>query len=90
MEFSPDNDGIQFEAGSDGSYDLDVRELMSMGGEPYAAIIHCVRQLQPGEQLFLHAIFEPLPLVKKLSRQGYSLQCMHEGIDHWIVTIVRA
>ena len=73
----------------EGLYQLDVRELLLSGGEPYSSIMSCVRQLAEGEKLYLHAIFEPLPLIKKLQRQGYHLRSEHVGPDHWVLEIGR-
>jgi uncharacterized protein (DUF2249 family) len=83
MEFLPDDPRVTFLDEGDGIYQLDVRELLLSGGEPYQAIMQCVNQLQGGEILYLHAIFEPAPLIRKLERRGFALQSEHVGPDHW-------
>lgn len=86
MEYITDDARVCFRADESG-YTLDVRELMLDGGEPYAHIMACVGQLAPGELFYVHAIFEPAPLIKKLGRQGFSVSAAHIGIDHWVVAV---
>ncbi len=90
-QMQPDNlpELASFKAESAHSFHLDVRELLRAGGEPYSAIMSCVRQLEPGQTLFLHALFEPLPLIRKLERRGLALAATHVGPDHWRVSILR-
>ena len=90
MQYAATDTRVLFLDDGNGAYQLDVRELLADGGEPYEAIMTCVRQLQAGEKLQLHAIFEPVPLVRKLGRQGYRLAVDHAGTDHWILTIERS
>lgn len=78
---------VQFSDLGDGRYELDVRELMLDGGQPYSAIMGCIHELRPGETLELHAIFEPVPLIRKLQKQGFTAQAAHRGVDHWVVEI---
>lgn len=89
MHYWPPDPRVTFETEAPGRYHLDVREMLMTGGEPYAAIMACVRQLAPGEILYLHAIFEPVPLIRKLGRQGFALRSEHCGIDHWVLEIQR-
>ena len=89
MQFTPDDSRVQFETQGDDGFSLDVRELLLDGGEPFAYIMECVHQLQPGQTLQLHAIFEPVPLIKKLGKQGFTLTSAHAGLDHWVLSILR-
>ncbi len=54
--------------------DVDVRETLRAGGEPFAEIMAARRRLPPGGVLRLRAIFEPVPLYFVLGGQGF---------DHW-------
>jgi uncharacterized protein (DUF2249 family) len=90
MRYQSSDPRIVFQDEGGGCYALDVRELLADGGQPYDAIMTCVRQLAPGERLDVHALFEPVPLVRKLERQGYTLAAQHAGEDHWVVGITKA
>ena len=73
---------------SEGStFHLDVRELLEQGGEPYVAIMDCVHQVAQGDELVVHALFEPRPLIAQVTRMG--LACRSDRIDaeHWTLTI---
>ncbi len=54
--------------------DLDVRETLLAGGEPFEAIMAARRTLAPGSVLRVRAIFEPAPLYFVMAAQG---------LDHW-------
>jgi uncharacterized protein (DUF2249 family) len=54
--------------------DLDVRDDLRSGREPFSRIMGARRSLRPGEVLRLRAIFEPVPLYQVMARQG---------LDHW-------
>lgn len=54
--------------------DLDVRDTLRAGGEPFEAIMEARRTIQPGEVLRLRAIFEPVPLYFVMAAQG---------LEHW-------
>ena len=82
-----DDPRVVFTDEGNGRFSLDVRELLLDSGQPYAPIMNCVQQLQPGETLAVHAIFEPVPLIKKLSRQGYAVASEHHGVDHWVLAV---
>lgn len=90
MRYHSEDPRIVFQDAGNGIYELDVREFLADGGHPYDAIMTCVRQLSAGERLQLHAIFEPVPLVRKLERQGFKLGVRHENADHWVLDISKA
>ncbi len=54
--------------------DVDVRDVLRAGGEPFGQIMAARKQLQPGGVIRVRAIFEPAPLYFVLGSQG---------LDHW-------
>ncbi|HEX7049521.1 MAG TPA: DUF2249 domain-containing protein [Longimicrobiales bacterium] len=54
--------------------DLDVRDDLRRGQEPFSRIMAARRELPPGGVLRLRAIFEPVPLYAVMAKQGF---------DHW-------
>jgi len=50
--------------------DLDVREDLRAGREPFSKIMAARRSLAPGGVLRVRAIFEPIPLYAVMRRQG--------------------
>ncbi len=50
---------------------LDVRELMSKGGEPFAVIMEAVAHLGEAESFELLAPLDPVPLYAVLGARGY-------------------
>lgn len=52
--------------------ELDVREDLSRGCEPFSKIMMTVSQLKANESLRLLAPFEPTPLFAVLAQQGFS------------------
>lgn len=65
--------------------ELDVREDLRSGREPFSRIMGAVAALAPNAVLHLRAIFEPAPLYAVLRKRGfeYETQC-HAG-DDWSV-----
>lgn len=54
--------------------DVDVRDVLRAGGEPFGQIMAARKELRPGGVLRVRAIFEPAPLYFVLAAQG---------LDHW-------
>lgn len=54
--------------------DLDVREDLRNGREPFSRIMAARREVPPGGMLRLRATFEPVPLYAVMAKQGF---------DHW-------
>lgn len=54
--------------------DLDVREDLRSGREPFSRIMAARRELPAGAALRVRAIFEPVPLYAVMAKQG---------LDHW-------
>ena len=69
------------------TFHLDVRPLLENGGEPYVYIMDCVNQIGAQEQLVVHALFEPKPLVAQMVRMGLRAECARVDADHWTLTI---
>ena len=54
--------------------ELDVREMLDKGQEPFRLITGTAREVRQGEAMALVTGFEPLPLYDALAKQGF---------DHW-------
>ena len=65
--------------------DLDVRDDLRAGREPFNRIVATVKTLGPGEVLVLRAPFEPVPLYAVLGARGLShwTECL--AADDWRV-----
>jgi len=50
---------------------LDVRPILETGTDPYHAIIDTLKTMKEDETLLIINTFEPVPLLSKLSSQGY-------------------
>lgn len=69
--------------------DLDVREELRGGGEPFARIMAAIRELPQDGVLRLRAIFEPAPLYRVLGKQGFSHATEQLDSDDWRVWFYR-
>jgi uncharacterized protein (DUF2249 family) len=65
--------------------DLDVREDLRSGREPFSRIMAARRDLPPGSVLRLRAIFEPVPLYAVLQKQGFEHWTERLADDDWRV-----
>lgn len=70
--------------------DLDVREDLRAGREPFRRILDASRRLGDDQVLRLRAIFEPAPLYEVLGRQGFEHHTERLGPDDWRVWFHRA
>lgn len=61
--------------------ELDVRPVIDSGNDPYSVIMSKVKQLPAGGVLKLVNSFEPLPLIKILSKKGFEYYVEHIGAD---------
>jgi uncharacterized protein (DUF2249 family) len=52
--------------------EVDVREILRAGGEPFEKIMDAVNVLKPGEGLRLLATFKPTPLLHVLGSKGFT------------------
>jgi uncharacterized protein (DUF2249 family) len=69
--------------------ELDVRDDISRGTEPFARIMSAVRALADGEALALRVPFEPVPLYGVLGRQGFEHWTEHLGSGDFVVWFYR-
>lgn len=69
--------------------DLDVREDLRAGREPFRQILQAAIGLQPGQVLRLRAIFEPAPLYAVLGKQGLSHYTERLAAEDWRVWFYR-
>lgn len=65
--------------------DLDVRENLRRGEEPFSLIMAAKEKLSAGAVLRLRAIFEPSPLYAVLGKQGFSHWTQKLAEDDWRV-----
>jgi len=65
--------------------EVDVRDELRSGKEPFSRIMAAVEALRPAEVLRVRAIFEPVPLLHALGRRGFSYECEAHGADDWSV-----
>lgn len=65
--------------------EVDVREDLRAGREPFGRIMAARAALQPGQVLRVRAIFEPAPLYKVLGRQGLNHWTERLAEDDWRV-----
>ncbi len=63
--------------------DLDVRDALRSGKEPFSTIMDAVSKLNAGELLHLRTIFEPAPLVAILAKRGFSHESRAHAADDW-------
>ena len=70
--------------------DLDVREDLRNGREPFSRIMTTVDGLPPGSVLHLRATFEPAPLFRVLGKKGFSHAATQNGNEDWSVWFWRA
>ncbi|MDP3691514.1 DUF2249 domain-containing protein [Bradyrhizobium sp.] len=52
--------------------DVDVRPILSSGGEPIAVIMSALQGLEPGQGLRLYATFKPFPLFAVMADMGFA------------------
>ncbi len=67
--------------------DLDVREDLRRGNEPFSRIMAAVAALVPGQVLVLRAPFEPAPLYRVLGQRGFAHWTESRAADDWSVWI---
>jgi len=65
--------------------EVDVREDLRAGREPFSRIIAAVQAAGAGEVLWLRATFEPVPLYTVLAKRGYAYEARAEGPEDWSV-----
>lgn len=65
--------------------ELDVREDLRAGREPFSKIMKAVGALGDDAVLHLRAIFEPVPLFAALSERGLAYEVYAHAPDDWSV-----
>lgn len=70
--------------------ELDVREDLRSGREPFSRIMSTVDGLRDHDVLHLRAIFEPVPLFKALGKRGFTHESLSHAPDDWSVWFWRA
>jgi uncharacterized protein (DUF2249 family) len=69
--------------------DLDVRDDIRRGREPFARIMAAVKALGAGQALVLRAPFEPVPLYDVLGKRGLAHWTERSAADDWSVWFYR-
>lgn len=70
--------------------ELDVRDDLRAGREPFSRIMSARAQVPDGGALSLRAIFEPIPLYGVLGSQGFEHYSIQHADDDWQVWFFRA
>lgn len=65
--------------------EIDVREDLRSGNEPFSKIMAAVAALGDGELLRLRSTFEPVPLFTVLGKRGFVHESEEHGADDWSV-----
>jgi uncharacterized protein (DUF2249 family) len=68
-----------------GQVEVDVRDDLRSGREPFARIMRAVAALGAGEVLHLRTIFEPVPLVELLAKRGFAHESEAYEPGNWSV-----
>lgn len=69
--------------------DLDVRDELSKGGEPFSRIMAAVASLGDGDALHLRAPFQPVPLFGVMEKRGFAHRVVQHADDDWSVWFFR-
>ena len=69
----------------DAVLELDVREELRSGGEPFSRIMAALREVPADGALLLRAVFEPVPLYAVLGKRGYAHWTERLAEDDWCV-----
>ncbi|MGH7624240.1 MAG: DUF2249 domain-containing protein [Gemmatimonadaceae bacterium] len=70
--------------------ELDVREDLRSGREPFSTIMRTVAALDASDVLRLRATFEPVPLCAVLGKRGFACETEEHGPDDWSAWFWRA
>lgn len=70
--------------------EVDVRDDLRSGREPFSRIMAAVAALRPEEVLHLRAIFEPVPLFAVMAKRGFTHAARRHAVDDWSVWFWRA
>ncbi len=70
--------------------ELDLREDMRAGREPFSRIMRAATALGDAEALVLRTLFEPVPLFALLGTRGFAHASVKRADDDWSVSFWRA
>lgn len=70
--------------------ELDLRDDMRIGREPFSRIMTAVRELADDQVLRLRTIFEPVPLFAALGKRGFRYESQEHAPEDWSVWFWRA
>lgn len=70
--------------------ELDVREDLRNGNEPFTKIMAAVGTLTPSDVLHLRATFEPVPLFRVMGKRGFLHAAEAHADDDWSVWFWRS
>ena len=73
----------------EGAVEVDVRDELSKGGEPFSRIMSAVAALPADGVLHLRAPFEPVPLLAVMSKRGFDSRTEKHADDDWSVWFFR-
>ena len=65
--------------------ELDVRDDLRNGREPFSRIMAAVALLRPSSVLRLRTTFEPVPLFSVLAKRGFEHHAEQHGAEDWLV-----
>lgn len=68
-----------------GVVELDVREDLRRGDEPFSKIMAAVTELRGDQVLHLRTTFEPVPLFTVLGKRGFAHRALRHAADDWSV-----
>lgn len=63
--------------------ELDVRDDLRRGEEPFSRVMTVVAAMRDGDVLHLRAIFEPAPLFAVLAKRGFRHESVSHAADDW-------
>ena len=70
---------------SNATVEVDVREDIRLGREPFSKIMQAVAALGPDQRMLLIAPFEPVPLLQLLAKQGFQHTARANEAGDWEV-----
>jgi len=87
---APPNPTLIVVPGAPIAAEIDVRQIMARGEEPFRAIMTVASNVPAGAAFRLVASFEPLPLYDVLAKQGFTHWSHEFGDGAWEVMFTRA
>lgn len=69
--------------------EIDVRKDLRNKKEPFDKIMGAISELEDGQDLILHAPFNPVPLHDVLKRKGFDHNAEEIEKKHWKVTYIK-